>query len=191
MFSPEVEKALLTGEWTEETFAEWDADDDPIVAEVRRARQEIRREVMTEFGNDQERYNKHLLVVGYACGRKYVSSDWDGQREAELPDDLTGLIPDREGFVTRVRMERGVTASHEPDLGAYNEDGRRRAVALGFPPESFVVSKDDFPIDWQEMMRESEVELAKLPPEVKELPQDVKDALYARALARRDLANRS
>ena len=43
MFSPEVEKSLLTGEWTEESIAEWDADDDPIVAEVRRHRQEIRR----------------------------------------------------------------------------------------------------------------------------------------------------
>jgi hypothetical protein len=119
MFSPEVEKALLTGEWTEETFAEWDADDDPIIAEVRRARQEIRQKVMTEFGHDWERYTKHLLVVGYACGRKYVSSDWDGQREAEA-------------------------------------------------------------------------ELAKLPPGVEELPQSVKDALYARALAaKRDLANRS
>jgi hypothetical protein len=62
---------------------------------------------------------------------------------------------------------------------------------LGLPPESFVVSKDDFPIDWQEMMREAEAELAKLPPGVEELPEKVKDALYARALARRDLTNRS
>jgi hypothetical protein len=67
----------------------------------------------------------------------------------------------------------------------------RRAVVLGFPPDSFVVSKDDFPVDWQAMMREAEVELANLPPGVTELPEEVKDALYARALARRDLANRS
>ena len=187
MYSPEVEKALLTGEWTEELAAAWDTDDDPIVAEVRRHR----REIMEEFGHDWERYNKYLLAVGYACGSKYVSSDWDGQREAELPDDLSGLIQDREEFISRVRSSRGVTASHEPDLEAYNEDGRRRAVALGLPPESFVVSKDDFPIDWQEMMREAEAELAKLPPGVEELPEKVKDALYARALARRDLTNRS
>lgn len=35
MYSPKVEKSLMTGEWTDESFAEWDADDDPIVAEVR------------------------------------------------------------------------------------------------------------------------------------------------------------
>jgi hypothetical protein len=194
MFSPEVEKALLTGEWTEETAAEWDADDDPIIAEVRRARQEIMAEVRADFGNDWERYNKHLLVKGYARGAKYVSSDWrdpHGPREPGPPADLTGLIPNREDFIRYVRLSRGVTASHEPDLEAYNEDGRRRALVLGFPPESFVVSKDDFPVDWQAMMREAEVELAKLPPGVTELPEEVKDALYARALARRDLANRS
>jgi len=194
MHTPEIEKALLTGEWTEETAAEWDADDDPIIAEVRRARQEIMAEVRAEFGNDWERYNKHLLLRGYACGEKYVSYDWrdpHGPREPELPADLTGLIPNREEFINYVRLSRGVTASHEPDLEAYNEDSRRRAVVLGLPPESFAVSKDDFPVDWQAMMREAKAELAKLPPGVEELPQDVKDALYARALARRDLANRS
>jgi len=190
MFSPEVEKALLTGEWTEETAAEWDSDDDPIIAEVRRHRQEI----IAEFDHDWERYNKHLLVLAYAWGRKLVSYDWrdpHGPREPELPADLTGLIPNREDFIRSVRLSRGVQASHEPDLEAYNEDGRRRAVVLGFPPESFVVSKEDFPIDWKAMMREAEAELAKLPPGVEELPQEVKDALYARALARRDLANRN
>ena len=72
MHSPEVEKALLTGEWTEETAAESEADDDPIIAEIRRHR----REIMAEFDYDFERYRKHLLVRIYACGRKVVSSDW-------------------------------------------------------------------------------------------------------------------
>jgi hypothetical protein len=192
MNSPEVEKALLTGEWTEETFAEWDADDDPIIAEVRRVRQEI----MAEFGGDWQRYEKHLLVRGYARGAKYVSYDWrdpHGPREPELPEDLTGLIPNREEFIREIRLERTAAALHEADLEAYNEDARRRAVVLGFPPESFVVRKEDIlDVDWATMHREAEAELARLPPGVEELPQSVKDALYDRARARaQNLANRS
>jgi hypothetical protein len=131
--------------------------------------------------------------AGYACPR-IVTPDEILRLHThapELPADLTGLIPNREAFIRYVRLSRGVKASHEPDLAAYNEDGRRRAVVLEFPPESFVVSKDDFPVDWQAMMREAEAELAQLPPGVEELPQHVKDALYAGALAKRDLANRS
>jgi hypothetical protein len=142
MFSPKVERALLTGEWTEDTAAEWDADDDPIVAEVRRHRQEIR----AEYGFDTGRYFAALKVIGYACGRKYVSYDWrdpHGPREAELPADLTGLIPNREKFIMEVRMDRGVTATREPDLDAYNEDARRRALVLGFPAETFVVTAEE------------------------------------------------
>jgi hypothetical protein len=190
MYSPEVEKALLTGEWTEETAAEWDADDDPIIAEIRRHRQEI----MAEFNFDGERYRKHLLVLTYACGRKVVSSDWrdpHGPREVELPADLTGLIPNREDFIRSVRLSREIDAQYHPNLDAYNEDARRRAAVLGFPPESFVVSKEDFlVIDWAAMHREAEAELARLPPGVEELPKSVKDALYARARALA-LANRN
>jgi hypothetical protein len=187
MNSPEVEKALITGEWTEETFAEWDADDDPLIDEIRRYRQEI----MAEFDFDPYRHAASLDIVSYARGWKVVSSDWrdpHGPREVALPADLTGLIPNRARFIRSVRLSRAVTASHEPDLEAYNDDGRRRAVALGFPPESFVVSKEDFPVDWQAMHREAEAELARLPPGVEELPEDVIDALYDRARAR---ANRS
>lgn len=139
MFSPEVEKSLLTGEWTEESIAEWDADDDPIVAEVRRHRQEI----MAEYGFDTNRHFAALEVIGYACGRKYVSYDWrdpHGPREAKLPADLTGLIPNREKFVREVRKYRKVAAMCVPNLDAYNEDARRRASAIGFPAEAFVVT---------------------------------------------------
>jgi hypothetical protein len=142
MFSPKVEKSLMTGEWTEESDAEWDADDDPIVAEVRRARQAIR----AKYGFDMDRISAALTVIGYACGHKYVSSDWrnpHGPREAELPADLTGLIPDREDFIRQVRLQRSVTAVHEPDLATYNEDARRRALVLGFPAETFVLTAEE------------------------------------------------
>jgi hypothetical protein len=142
MFSPKVEKSLLTGEWTDESAAEWDADDDPIVAEVRRNRQAI----LAKYGFDMERYSAALTVVGYACGNKYVSDDWrepHGPREAELPADLTGLIPDREDFIQNVRMRRTVAATRQPDLHAYNEDARRRALVLGFPAETFVVTAEE------------------------------------------------
>jgi hypothetical protein len=142
MYSPKVEKSLLTGEWTEESAAEWDADDDPIVAEVRRTRQAIR----AKYGFDMARISAALTIIGYACGDKYVSSDWrdpHGPREAELPADLTGLIPDREDFIQNVRMRRTVAATREPNLNAYNEDARRRALVLGFPAETFVVTAEE------------------------------------------------
>jgi hypothetical protein len=40
-------------------------------------------------------------------------------------------------------MDRKVAARREPDLAAYNEDGRRRALVLGFPAESFVVTAEE------------------------------------------------
>ncbi len=161
MHSPEVEKALLTGEWTEETAAEWDSDDDPIIAEIRRHRQEL----LAEFDFDMRRYDASLDVVGYACGAEYESHDWrdpHGPREAELPADLTGLIPNRARFIREVRLERGVTAQDHPDLNAYNEDARRRAVVLGFPPETFVIRPDQFPRDWKDD-RDAEEKLAEPP----------------------------
>ena len=145
MYSPKVEKSLMTGEWTDESFAEWDADDDPIVAEVRRTRQAN----LAKYGFDADRYSAALTVIGYACGDKYVSDDWrdpHGPREAELPADLTGLIPDREDFIQNVRMRRTVAATREPDLDAYNEDARRRALVLGFPAETFVVTAEEIKV---------------------------------------------
>jgi hypothetical protein len=169
MHSPEVEKALLTGEWTEETAAEWDADEDPIIAEIRRHRQEI----IAKFDHDWERYRKHLLVLSYACGTKVVSSDWrdpHGPREVELPADLTGLIPNRKDFIRSVRLSRGVEAEYQPDLEAYNEDARRRAVVLGFPPETFVIRPDQFPSDWKDE-RDAEEKLAEPQSGVTEPPE--------------------
>jgi hypothetical protein len=142
MFSSKVEECLRTGKWTEEAAAEWDADDDPIVAEVRHTR----REILAEYGYDMARVSASLTVIGYACGYKYVSSDWHdphGPREAELPADLTGLIPNREKFIREVRLDRSVSAVHEPDLAAYNEDARRRSLVLGFPAETFVLTAEE------------------------------------------------
>ena len=42
-----------------------------------------------------------------------------------------------------VRLNRSVTAVSEPDLDAYNEDARRRALVLGFPAETFVVTAEE------------------------------------------------
>jgi hypothetical protein len=53
------------------------------------------------------------------------------------------LIPDREDFIQNVRMRRTVAATREPDLDAYNEDARRRALVLGFPAETFVVTAEE------------------------------------------------
>jgi len=189
MHSPEVEKALLTGEWTEETAAESEADDDPIIAEIRRHR----REIMAEFDYDFERYRKHLLVRIYACGRKVVSSDWrdpHGPREVELPADLTGLIPNRKDFVRSVRLSRGAEAEVHPDLDAYNEDARRRAVVLGFPPETFVIRPDQFPRDWKDD-RDAEEKLsepraaATVPLESTARPEPTESRPTPRALANR------
>jgi hypothetical protein len=141
MFSPKVEECLRTGKWTEEAAAEWDADDDPIV-EVRRTRQAI----LAQYDFDMARVSASLTVIEYACGETSVSSDWrdpHAPREADLPKDLTGLIPDREDFIDNVRMRRTVAATRHLDLDAYNEDARRRALVLGFPAETFVVTAEE------------------------------------------------
>jgi hypothetical protein len=121
------------------------------------------QEVITEFGNDWERYTKHLLVLAFACGTKLVSYDWrdpHGPREPEPPADLTGLIPNRKDFIRSVRLSRGVDAQYHPDLDAYNEDARQRAVVLGFPPETFVIRPNQFPRDWKDD-RDAEEKLAE------------------------------
>ncbi len=135
-----VEQSSATGAWTEEFAAMWDSD--PIIVELR----EYRKKMLAMFDNDIDRYSRSLVVVGYACAHKYISTDWrdpHGPREAELPTDLTGLIPDREDFINEVRMNRAVEAIGEPNLDAYNEDARRRALILGFPAETFVVTAEE------------------------------------------------
>ena len=134
-------------------------DDDPL-EELRRIRQQLYEERKRNFGDDWERYRASLDVESWAAGRKLLHYGETEPREPELPADLTGLIPDREDFIQGVRLLRGVSAKGEPDLDAYNEDGRRRARALGFPEESFVVGPSDFPRDWQDIVREREEEYA-------------------------------
>jgi hypothetical protein len=151
MKNPTVEGKPPHGEnsgidWDSEV--DWDSDDDvdPIIAEIRR----FRYERAAQFGFDMKRHSNALRVMGWAAGHKCESFDWrdpHGPREAELPADLTGLIPDREAFIRVVRMMRASTAKREPDLNAYNEDARRRALVLGFPAESFVIHEHEFPPD--------------------------------------------
>jgi hypothetical protein len=77
----------------------------------------------------------------------------------EPPDDLTGLFPDPEEFVRDVKLARKVDAKYVDDLDAFNEDGRRRAIRLGFPPDSFVIKQEEIDYrTWQEMMADLEPE---------------------------------
>ena len=150
MFSPKVEECLRTGKWTEEAAAEWDADDDPIVAEVRRTR----RAILAQFDFDIARVSASLTVIEYACGDTRISPDLrdpPSPSEADLPKDLTGLIPDRQDFIDNVRMRRTVAATRQLDLDAYNEDARRRALVLGFPAETFVVTAEEVKVVAEEL----------------------------------------
>jgi hypothetical protein len=136
-----------------EEFAGFLPEDHPILVEIRQAQYEI----AAQFGFDTGRKFAGLKVISYAAAEKVVSYPGDprGPHEVELPDDLTGLIPDREDFIRSVRIRRGVYAKHVEDLDAYNEDGRRRAIRLGFPPDSWVIKKEE--IDYrtlQEMLAE-------------------------------------
>ncbi len=118
--------------------------DDPL-EELRR----IRIEIAAEFGGNRELQLAALRVETWACGITEVSlgRNAHGPKEPDLPSDMSGLIPDREVFIERVRMWRSIRGKREADLDAYNEDARRRARVLGFPEESFVVSPNDFPPD--------------------------------------------
>ena len=43
----------------------------------------------------------------------------------------------------RSRLQRRIKAKNVDDLDAFNEDGRVRAIRLGFPPDSWVVKKEE------------------------------------------------
>lgn len=63
------------------------------------------------------------------------------------------MFPDPEKFISEVKSARSLAALHVADLNAYNDDARRRAVRLGFPPESFVLKKEEIDYrGWEEIM---------------------------------------
>jgi hypothetical protein len=124
---------------------DWDSpDDDPIVEEVRR----VRAELAAEFGGNRELQDAARRVENWACSLEGVTLDRNSPNELPLPQELAGLVLNREEFIRRVRMCRGVYGKYAPDLNAYNEDARYRARVLGFEEESFVVQPSDFPPDW-------------------------------------------
>src|SRR5581483_8434212 len=102
---------------------DWDSivDDDPVVAEVRR----IRYELAAEFDFDSERQYLGGKVLAWACGDKYgdPANPRAAPRDAELPElpaDLSRLIPNRERFLSSVRLSRSVRGKRAPDLDAFN-----------------------------------------------------------------------
>jgi hypothetical protein len=139
-----IARSIPEKEW------DWIRCDDSILAEIRLHRYEM----LAEYDFDIHRLGNALQLKTYACGGKVVSYPGDprGPHEVELPDDLTGLILDPEDFVRDIRSRRRVDAKFVTDLDAFNEDGRRRAIRLGFPPDSWVIKKEEIDYrTWQEM----------------------------------------
>lgn len=123
--------------------ADWDiiVDEDWIIAEVRLHRYEM----FAEYDFDSRRLDDALELKTYAAAGKVVDYPGDprGPHEVEPPDDLTGLIPNPASFIESVRRRRLVAAEDVEDLDAFNEDGRRRAIRIGLPPDSWVIKKED------------------------------------------------
>jgi hypothetical protein len=89
--------------------------------------------------------NAAINAMTYASADKVIAYPGDprGPHEIEPPDDLTGLFPDPEDFIRSVRIGRKANAKRVENLDAFNEDGRRRAIHLGFPPDSWVIKKEE------------------------------------------------
>jgi hypothetical protein len=133
---PAVEE--LTSRGIPEDEWDWFFDEDEILAEIRL----IRYDIHVEKGGDRELEKRAYQAHCYATGP--VGTDIDGVvHKDEPPEDLTGLFPDPEKFISEVKSCRSMDAVHVADLDAYNDDARRRAVRLGFPPESFVLKKEE------------------------------------------------
>ena len=145
---PAVEELISRGipedEW------DWFFDEDEILAELRLIRYDIR----TEEGCDRELEKRAYQLHCYASGP--VGMDLDGVvHKDEPPEDLTGLFPDPEKFISQVKSARSMAALEVADLDAFNDDARRRAVRLGFPPESFVLKKEEIDYEgWEKIMAE-------------------------------------
>ena len=127
---------------------DWFFDEDEILAELRL----IRYDLYIERGGNPELDRRAHQLHCYASGP--VGMDADGVvLKDEPPEDLTGLIPDREEFIGKVKSARSRRALKAADLDAFNDDARRRAVRLGFPPESFVLKKEEIDYEgWEKIM---------------------------------------
>jgi hypothetical protein len=146
---PTVEELVSRG--IPEADWDWIRDDDSIIAEIRM----YRYLSLAKFNFDHGRYSDSIELKTYASAGKVLSFPGDprGLHEVEPPDDLTGLIPDPEEFISHVKLTRLVAAKKIDDLDAFNEDGRRRAIRLGFPPDSWVIKKEEIDYrTWQEMV---------------------------------------
>ena len=146
---PTVEELIARG--IPESEWEWIVDEDQIVAEIRM----YRYISLAKFDFDFHRYSEAIQLKTYAAASKVWSypDDPRGPHEVEPPEDLTGLIPDPEEFIQHVKLTRLVAAKYIDDLDAFNEDGRRRAIRLGFPPDSWVIKKEEIDYrTWQEMV---------------------------------------
>jgi hypothetical protein len=133
---PAVEELISRG--IPESDWDWYFDESKILAEIRLARYDIE----AEYNFDPELRHRGWQAKSYAEGSR--ASSMDGVvREAEPPEDLTGLFPNPDEFIRGVRQTRRIWAINVVDLAAYNDDARRRAIRLGFPPESFVVTQEE------------------------------------------------
>ena len=129
--------------------------DDSIVAEIRLGRYEH----AAKYNFNWDLIHAAMRANSYASGNKYVEKIGSPPREIPPPDDLTGLFPDPEDFIEGVRRLRKVEAKYVDDLDTFNQDARRRAIRLGFPPESFVIKKEEIDYrTWQEMAADLEPE---------------------------------
>jgi hypothetical protein len=133
---PAVEELISRG--IPESDWDWYFDESKILAEIRLARYDIE----AEYNFDPELRHRAWQAKSYAEGSR--ASSMDGVvREAEPPEDLTGLFPNPDEFIRSVKQTRRIWAINVANLAAYNDDARRRAIRLGFPPESFVVTQEE------------------------------------------------
>ena len=136
---PTVEELVARGipepEW------DWILDENPVVAEIRM----YRYLALAKFDFDWRRYSDAIQLETYASAEKVwaYAHDPSGPHEQVPPDDLTGLIPDPEDFIQGVKLRRMVVATDVENLDAFNEDGRRRAIRIGLPPDSWIITKED------------------------------------------------
>src|ERR1700722_11698773 len=131
---PTVDELMALG-IPEEDWEGITADND-IVGEIR-----LNRYLHgAKYNFNYKLINAAMDAMTYAAGDKVIEYPGDpcGPHEIEPPDDLTGLFPDPEDFIRRVRIGRRAHAKRVEDLDSYNKEGRRRALPPGRPPAAWV-----------------------------------------------------
>ena len=102
---PAVEELISRG--IPESDWDWYFDESKILAEIRLARYDIQ----AEYNFDPELRRRGSRAKSYAAGSRATSID-GVVREAEPPEDLTGLFPNPENFISEVKLRRAVAAKH-------------------------------------------------------------------------------